>query len=286
MTGRTTGPDPGLFGPSSVTWQVHSDPILWVGGLRALLLQALHPRAMAGVAENSDFQSDPWGRLLRTAGYIGTVTYGTRADAEAAGDGVRRVHAGVPQLRPDLLRWVHCCLVDSFLSTYLRGGGHVEAADADRYVAEQTRLGPLVGLSPEQLPASTGELADYFSHVQPELACTPAARDAARLVVAPPMSLRTQLLTPARPAWTGVALLSVALLPRWARRLYGLPGLPTTDPAATAGVRLLASGLRRLPVRYREGPHLRAARRRLAPQHPAGLRLAAVSGEPAMILGI
>jgi uncharacterized protein (DUF2236 family) len=87
--------DPGLFGPDSVTWRVHADPVLWIGGLRSLLLQALHPVAMAGVAQHSAFRRDAWGRLLRTARYVGTVTYGTTADAKAAGDLVRRVHRGL-----------------------------------------------------------------------------------------------------------------------------------------------------------------------------------------------
>ena len=285
--GGVTRPDRGLFGPESVTWRVHADPVLWLGGLRALLLQTLHPLAMAGVAQHSAFRADPWGRLLRTAGYIGTVTFGTTADAHAAGAKVRRVHRGLAGLEPtsgqpytvedpDLLRWVHCCLVDSFLTTYQRAGGGLTGAEADRYVAEQTRLAPLVGLTPAEVPAATAELAAYFTAVRPELRCTPAAADAARLVVWPPMPLHVQLLTPARPAWSAIGALSVALLPRWARRLYRLPGLPTTDLAATASLRLLAPALHRLPERYREGPHLRAARARLAGASPR--HLTAVDG--------
>jgi uncharacterized protein (DUF2236 family) len=269
-------PDAGLFGPDSVTWRVHADPVQWVGGLRSLLLQALHPVAMAGVAQHSAVRRDAWGRLLRTAGYVGTVTYGTTADAVAAGEKVRRVHQGLAGIEPttgrrytvedrDLLCWIHCCLVESMLSTYRRAGGTLTDAEMDRYVTEQTQLGPLVGLPVEDIPSTSRELTTYFTAIRPELRATPDAIDAARLIVWPPIPLRVQLVTPARPAWTAIGSLAFALLPPWARKLYRLPGLPTTDITATAGLRVLAAGLHRLPERYRDGPNLRAARRRLSP---------------------
>jgi uncharacterized protein (DUF2236 family) len=136
----------GLFGPETVTWRVHGDPILWVAGLRALLLQALHPAAMAGVLEHSDFRADPWGRLLRTADYVGTISFGTAAEARKAAGRVRGLHrqvAGIDRLTgnryraddPELLRWVHCCEAESFLTTYQRAGGAVSSAEADAYYA-------------------------------------------------------------------------------------------------------------------------------------------------------
>jgi uncharacterized protein (DUF2236 family) len=264
-----------LFGPDSVTWRVHADPVLWIGGLRSLLLQALHPVAMAGVAQHSAFRRDAWGRLLRTARYVGTVTYGTTADAAAAGALVRRVHdglAGVEEVSGrhytvedvDLLRWVHCCLVESFLTTYQRAGGGLDDAQADQYVAEQTRLAPLVGLTVHDVPATEADLTAFFRDVRPELRASRDAFAATRLVVWPPIPARIQLTTPARPAWTAVATLALVLLPPWARRLYRLPGLPMTDVAATLSLRALAPVLQRLPAAYREGPHLQAARARLA----------------------
>jgi uncharacterized protein (DUF2236 family) len=267
--------DPGLFGPDSVTWRVHADPVLWIGGLRSLLLQAVHPVAMAGVAQHSAFRRDAWGRLLRTARYVGTVTYGTTEDAVAAGALVRRVHEGLGGVEEltgrsytvadsDLLRWVHCCLVESFLSTYQRAGGGLDRAAADQYVAEQTRLAPLVGLSRDEVPASVSAMDDYFHAIRPDLQASRDAFAAARLVIWPPMPVRIQLTTPARPAWTAIGGLAFALLPPWARRLYRMPGLPTTDLVATASLRALAPVLHRLPTAYREGPHLQAARARLA----------------------
>src|SRR5437763_12942032 len=112
--------DEGLFGPESLTWQVHADPILWIAGLRALLLQAVHPAAMAGVLQHSDFRADPWGRLRRTADYVGVVTFGSTAEVETIGRRVRALHATVRghdeatgvsyrASDPTLLYWVHCC---------------------------------------------------------------------------------------------------------------------------------------------------------------------------------
>ncbi|MDX6287791.1 MAG: hypothetical protein QOG53_3276 [Frankiales bacterium] len=247
-----TRADPGLFGPASVTWRVHGDPVLWIGGLRALLLQALHPAAMEGLARNADIRLDPWGRLMRTAGYVGTVTFGSTTQAEAAGAAVRRVHQRLDVDDPHLMRWVHSCLVDSFLTTARRAGTRLSADEADQYVDEQARCAPLVGVSAATVPHSVPELTTYFADIQPELHLTPAARDAARLVVLPPMPAWVQLATPARVGWTGVAALAVGLLPPWARRLYRLPGLPMTDLTAGAALRVLALGLRAVPARFRD----------------------------------
>lgn len=274
---RPTRPDPGLFGPGSVTWRLHADPLTAVAGIRALLLQALHPTAMAGVAQHSAFREDPWGRLFRTAEYVGAVTFGTTEDARRTAARVRGVHrrlgggtdaATGREYRvddPDLLLWVHCSLVDSFLSVCRRGGVPLSPQDADAYVAEQVRLAELVGVpAGAGVPSSAAGLADYFAAMRPRLTATPEARSAARFVLLPPMPTPVALATPARPAWAGVAGLAFASLPGWARRLYRLPGLPTTDLATTAGLRALRVSLLALPTSLREGPHLRDARARLA----------------------
>ena len=267
-------PDPGLYGPDSITWRVHADPSMALAGLRALLLQAVHPLAMAGVAQHSDFRDDPWGRLFRTAEYVGVTTYGTTAEAQRAGARVRGIHrrlAGIePESRttyrvddPDLLRWVHCVEVESFLSTAVRCGLRLTPAEQDRYYAEQTVGAALVGLDPATVPASAAQMAAYFREVQPALRVTAAGRDAARFVLWPPMPALVQL-TPARPAWVALATAAFAMLPRWARRLYSLPGLPTTDLAATAAGLAFRSGLLVVPDALRAGPHLKDARERMA----------------------
>lgn len=264
QAGGVRGYDLGIFGPESVTWRLHADPVLWFGGVRALYLQALHPEAMAGIERYSRFRDDPWGRLRRTAEYVGVTTYGTRAEAEAAGAAVRALHRRLKLDDPVLLRWVHCCEVDSFLTAGRRAGMRITDADADRYVAEQVRSGRLAGVPETGTPRSVAELAAYFDAIQPDLMISPAALSAARYLLFPPMPLRVELLTPARPLWTVVSATSFALLPRWARRMYAMPGLPVTDLAATAVAHTMRSVISLLPVRLREGPHYRDAKARLA----------------------
>lgn len=264
----------GLFPPESVTWRVHSDPVLWVAGLRALLLQAVHPAAMAGVMGHSDFRADPWGRLIRTANYVGTVSFGPRNEVEELGRRVRGIHrkvAGVDPATgstyraddPVLLRWVHCCEVESFLTTYQRAGGGLSNAQVDQYYREQTRAAQVVGLDPGEVPANAAEMREYFADMRPRLVVDRRTREIASYVVLPPMPRWLQLATPARPGWAAIAGLAIGLLPRWARRLYGLPALPTTDIASTVGLRALHAAMQAAPERFREGPHVRAARQRI-----------------------
>src|SRR3954452_23132182 len=172
--------DAGLFGPDSVTWRVHSDPVLWIAGLRALLLQATHPAAMAGVLQHSDFRADPWGRLFRTADYVATVAFGSTEEVERAGARVRGIHGKVRGLDgrtgrtyrasdPDLLLWVHCCEVESFVTTYLRAGGRLGRDDVDNYYAEQVRAAEVVGIPPSAVPSSAPAMASYFRRMRPQL---------------------------------------------------------------------------------------------------------------------
>ena len=277
---RVRGGYPGLFGPDSVTWRVHSDPLMGVAGLRALLLQALHPVAMHAVDEHSTYQEDPWGRLTRTAEYVGVTTYGSATEAMLAGSRVRAVHARIRGTMPggveyaaddpQLLAWVHCCLVASFLEIVTRGGLRLSGTEQDRYVAEQVKAAMLVGLEPDEVPHDRAGLLDYFAVIKPVLDVTPAARRAASVVVAPRMPTAVALMTPALPAWAGVAGLAFAALPPWARRTYALPELPgaagLTDAATTVALRTMRTALKGVQAvvpPLREGPHLRAARLRL-----------------------
>ncbi|WP_330319396.1 oxygenase MpaB family protein [Streptomyces platensis] len=196
--------DPGLFGPRSVTWQLHADPMMWIAGVRALYLQALHPRAVRGVFQNSaafrmsgQGRRDAWGRLMRTADFVGTLSYGTTEAAEQAGATVRRIHRrlsatdpdtgeryGVDE--PDLLLWVHCAEVDSYLDVLRRSGYPVGDAQADAYLREQRASARLVGLDPAGVPGSRAALAAYFARVRPELALTPEAREVDGFLRRPP----------------------------------------------------------------------------------------------------
>jgi len=274
--------DVGLFGPDSVTWKLHREPILLIGGLRSLYLQALHPRAVAGVVQNSDYRSDPWGRLARTSEYVGTIVYGSTAEVEAAGSRVRRLHAGMSAVDPrtgepfriddpDLLRWVHIALVESFLSTARRAGLKLTDDEVDRYYTEQLRAAELVGLEPATVPSTAAEVASYFEARRPELGLTRDSVETALFLTVPPVPaswgsrpVRLGLtLGPTRWAYFGIAGTAFALLPPWARKMYGGLGLPTTDVSADLslrGMRLLLRGLiAAVPQRYKVAPMRQAA---------------------------
>ncbi|MFF0591277.1 oxygenase MpaB family protein [Streptomyces sp. NPDC003781] len=253
-----TDGDPGLFGPNSVTWQAHSDPMMWVAGIRALYLQALHPRAVRAVMQNSDFRRDAWGRLMRTAGFVGTTTYGTTEAAERAGARVRKIHRMLGATDPDtgerygvdepgLLLWVHCAEIGSYLHVLGRSGFPLSDAHADRYLAEHRVSARLVGLDPGSVPADRAELAAYFTRVRPELAAGPEAHEVDDFLRRPPVH---PLLVPARELlWRRVARLAYDSLPPYAHQLYGRPA----PPPATVTRRLRVTGalLRRIPARLR-----------------------------------
>ncbi|MEE1760358.1 MULTISPECIES: oxygenase MpaB family protein [unclassified Streptomyces] len=267
--------DPGLFGPASVTWQVHGDPMMWIAGVRALYLQALHPRAVRGVTQNSDFRKDAWGRLLRTASFVGTTTYGTTEAAEHAGARVRKIHSLLSATDPDtgerygvdepeLLLWVHCAEIDSYLHILRRSGYPLTEAAADRYVGEHRVSARLVGLDPAEAPGDAAELAAYFTKVRPELAAGPEAREVDDFLRRPPAH---PLLVPAREAlWRRVANLAYASLPPYAHELYGRPG-PEPE-VVTRRLRLTGTFLRSVPARLRwqlPPKHILRAMSRLGP---------------------
>jgi uncharacterized protein (DUF2236 family) len=274
--------DVGLFGPDSVTWKLHQEPILMMGGLRSLYLQALHPRAVAGVAQNSGYRDDPWGRLIRTSDYVGTVIYGSTDEVHLAASRVRRLHAGMTAVdrrtgerfridEPDLLRWVHVAEVESFLTTGVRAGVRLTPEEVDGYYTEQLRSAELVGLDPSTVPSTAAEVEAYFAAMRPELELTRDGAEAALFLTVPPvpdhwggLALRLGLtLGPARWAYLGVASTAIGLLPAWARKIYGGLGWPTTDLAAGLSVRglraLIAGVLATLPEQYQVAPIRRAA---------------------------
>lgn len=276
--------DAGLFGPGSVTWRLHADPVFGIAGLRALLLQALHPIAAHGVSANSSFRTDPWGRFARTAEFVEVTTFGTTVQALTLGARVQSLHSVMSGVEPtsgrsyrvddhDLLAWVHNCLVASTLDVLQQAGVTISADDGDRYVAEQVRSAALVGLDSGDVPHDRAALDDYFRRVRPSLRATSVAREEASYVIAPPIPARWALA--ARPAWSSLAGLAFAALPRWARRLYSMPELPGVsalhEPATTVALHALRASLRGVQAAVpplRESPHQRSARERLAAPVP------------------
>lgn len=262
-------PDQGLFGPRSVTWRVHLEPVLLVAGIRALLLQSLHPRVMRGTFQNSAL-FDPqkaYPRFLRTVEFVRTRTFGSTAEVEQAAARVRGLHSRLRGFDPDTgehfrldepsgLLWVHCAEIDSYIDV-ARRAGIVDDTEADTYVAENVRAARIIGLDAADVPASRAELAEYFTRVRPQLRLTDEARRGVGDLFQPrsdaPRSVRLMLST--------VATAAIATLPRWARRLYGLPGLPTTDVGATLTLRALRSAFTVLLPASSAPPHAQQARR-------------------------
>lgn len=241
------------FEPDSPIVRVHGDSSMFIGGLRAILFQSLHPLAMTGVAEHSDYRHDPWGRLQRTADFLASTTFGPVAEAERAVARVHAVHQRVTGVAadgrpyaandPHLLRWVHLAEVDSFLAAHERyGAERLSPDECDRYVAETAVVARALGVPAP--PESVRALRDQLRMFRPELAATPAARDAASyLLLRPPMPLAV------RPVYGVIAAAAVSLLPGWARRPLRLPRLPLAEavvvrPAADVLTRGLRWALR------------------------------------------
>lgn len=256
---------PGWFGPDSVVWRVHADPAMMAGGMRALIVQALEPRAMAGVAQHSKYREDPWGRLRRTTDFVYATTFGDVAAAEAACARVREVHRRVQGVDPetgreyraddpDLLAWIHAVEVESFVVAYRAYAGHLSEADADRYTREMGFVAQHVGLPPGMTPRTFGEVREYLAAVE-GLEVTLAAREALGTILVPPMPLRY------RPLWGVVMTATLAILPAWVRRAYGLPW----PPGAFLPVRVSVYALARLANHFvPRAPIIREARARAA----------------------
>ncbi len=265
-------PGDGLFGPASVTWQVMGQTVMWVAGLRALYLQALHPRVMRGTWQNTAF-ADPrqaWGRFLRTSEFVRVRTYGSAAEVERAGRRVRKLHASLRGTdedgtvfrldEPSLLLWVHCAEVSSYVDVAARSGMRLSPGDLDTFVGEQRRSAAVVGLDPGSVPASRAELEEYFARMRPQLRVTPEARRALLRSLNPPVPaayLPLRLLVP------GLTTLGFGSLPRWARRMYGVPTTPLADLAATAGLRAVQEGVTRIPWPLPAPPLVREAQERV-----------------------
>jgi uncharacterized protein (DUF2236 family) len=231
--------DAGFFGPGSVTWRVSTDLGRPVAGLRALMLQALHPLAMAGVDQHSNWRADPVGRLAATSGYLATITFGDRAAAEQVAARVRRIHehiTGTDTITgqryeasdPALLLWVHATLVDSGIVAAGMFGTPLPAPDADRYVAEMVAAAELVGVPADQVPASVSDLDSYLTASRPALRCTPAAAESMAYLLDPP-----GLDEDVAEIWADIREGVVATLPSWAKDMYGYAAAPLTPARQT-----------------------------------------------------
>ena len=219
--------DDGFFGPASVSWRISGDLAAPVAGLRALMIQALHPLAMAGVDQHSDWRADPVGRLAATSAYLATITFGERGAAERAAARVRRIHkqvtgvdneTGQPYAAgdPALLLWVHAGLVDSNIAARQQFGNPLTAAEADSYVEEMVVAAELIGVPAEIVPDSVAALDRYLAAVRPSLLCTAAAKESMAYLLDPP-GLDPEVAE----IWHDIREATLISLPDWASRMYG-----------------------------------------------------------------
>ena len=242
-------PGPRWFADDRPIRRIHADASMFVGGLRALLLQSLHPLAMAGVAEHSNYRDDPWGRLQRTSTFLAETTFGSAVDAQRAVDRVRGIHRRVHGIAadgrsytatdPHLLEWVHVAEADSFLRAYqLYGASPLDQAGRDGYLADMAEIASRLGV-PDP-PRTERELAQRLHAFRPELRSTAAARDAARfLLLTPPLPMA------ARAPYSALTATAVAMLPLWARIPLLLPYFPPVELTVVRGVgRVLVGGIR------------------------------------------
>jgi len=227
--------EPGWFDDDAPIRRVHADASMFIGGMRALLFQSLHPLAMAGVAQHSDYRADPWGRLQRTADFLAATTFGPASEAQRAVDVVHRVHQhvvgtssdGRPYAAndPHLLHWVHIAELDSFLAAHDRFGLQpLLGSERDQYVAESAVVARALGV--EHPPETEDELRQHLRTFRPELRGTREARDAARyLIIQPPLPLA------ARAPYGLICAAAVAQMPAWTRLPLRLPWLPVSEAA-------------------------------------------------------
>lgn len=239
--------DPGWFPLDHPVRTVHTDSAMFIGGIRALLLQSLHPAAMFAVSQHSSFRSDPLGRLQRTAEFLALTTFGAGSEADRAVEIVRAIHDRVEGEMPDgtpysandphLLTWVHVTEVSSFLAMFQRyGSSSISATEADNYVAGMARVAEALGA--ETVPRNVAELDKTIDRYRPELMSTDWSREATRFLLAAPLPIS------AKPAYALMFSAALGSLPWWVRNELLLPVPPGFDPllvrpATTAVTRVL-----------------------------------------------
>ncbi len=237
---------PRWFEPGSPITVVHADASMFVGGIRAVLLQTLHPAAMKAVADHSGYRGDMWGRLARTSHFLAVTTFGTAADAQRSVEVVRSIHRRVTGEMPDgstyaasdphLLEWVHVAEADSFLRAYtVYGATTLTQDERDTYVAQTAEVARALGaLDP---PTTEAELDARMAAFRPELRTSPEARAAVRyLIWRPPLPLL------ARAPYGVLMAAGVSLMPRWTRRPLRLPYLPVSERTVVRALGALATG--------------------------------------------
>lgn len=270
-TATLTEDDVGLYGPGSITWRLRQDATYNVAGLRALLIQALHPVAMAAVDQHSNYRHDAWGRSERTSRYQLTTTFSSTTAAEAAAATIRRIHSHIAGVDPvtdrhyraddqDLLLWVHNAQVESELATWNTFHRPLDGSDADRFITEQVASAKLIGIDPKSVPTTQADLADYMSAAPTRM--TPAARAFGQSLLTATMPITV------RPLWFQHLIATVTALPDPVREEYGFPHWIPTGCVSRALQRL---SFRATHLTFAALPSVRASRRTLRQLAPAAV---------------
>ncbi|GLZ31390.1 hypothetical protein Lesp02_35780 [Lentzea sp. NBRC 105346] len=234
-----------MLDPDSVSWQMHSDPAMWIAGISSLYLQSLHPVAAEAIVKHSNFHTDPLGRLRRTAEFVALSVYGAPDDLAVAARRVRSVHRRLRVDEPELLLWVHCAEVYSFLTVMQRAGYGLTPRQENLYLDEQRRTATLVGLHADEVPGSRAEMQDYFVRVQPELARSPWSDEIYHFLHGPRV---TGWLRHGLPLYEAlVGHLAYSVLPPWAVELHGYTPYRHPD----LGLRVLRRAALLIPGRVR-----------------------------------
>ncbi|MDD2858796.1 MAG: oxygenase MpaB family protein [Candidatus Nanopelagicales bacterium] len=239
------GTDAGYFGPGSAAWAVHGGLPTLVGGIRALLMQALHPAALTGVMQHSRYEEDALGRLAGTTQWLTVVTFGDKAQADRECARVRGMHRRVNGVfevdgvshpydatDPELLRWVHIAFTDSFLAAHEVWGGPIPGGP-DAYVREWAKAGELVGVVDP--PRSVAELRNQLAAFESDLRGSAEARATAAFVRKPPLPFAAQ---------GPYAVLLLGALSTMSPRHLAMLGLPRSPSfVAQPAVRAMLGGL-------------------------------------------
>jgi uncharacterized protein (DUF2236 family) len=267
-----TAADPeavGLFGPGSMAWRVDRELIVLAGGSCALLMQAAHPVVAAGVVQHSTYDTDPFGRLMRTLTSSFDVVFGSRSRAEAAIRRVNAIHARVRGRRPDdgstysaadpeALLWVHATLIDTALRVYGRFVAPLTEAEEQAYHEEAARVAIMLGVPADRLPERLADMRGWMAGMLSDgrVRVTPAAREIARTVLRP-----LAVVPPI--AWDAAHLISFSTLPPTLRRQYGIAWSPARERGMDRIARVVRATLPFVPAVLRMAPQARAAERRL-----------------------
>jgi uncharacterized protein (DUF2236 family) len=261
----------GLFGPGSASWQVNKETAVLFGGARALLMHAAHPLVLAGARQTGFYERNPWKRMERTLHLTYTMTFGTKQEAIDAADRINQVHEGIhgvdtvtglpyDALDPNLLLWVHACLVESQLLFEQLAVGRLDDDGRERFHQEQMAGAELLGLPRSKIPQTVAELRDYIDQVVASgiLRVGPDTMKVANLIRRPPREV------PWRPVLRFVGRWAFGTLPLQLRKAYGVTWGPLHEAQLRGSIGTLRLIRPFIPSQFREVLPARLAERRVA----------------------